>query len=151
MSVYKPYGVFSIIPGRLGQDAEVKTTKDNKQYIRLNVAVTAGRVQVDGQWQDKTQWMSLSIFDNGGSSAEFIKAAVDGKLIKGTGIELVCYLATDTNEKDGKLYINYSINELLRGTITYNSKNATADKPAELPSNIFADVPATNTAPDDWD
>ena len=58
--------------GTLGRDAESKTSKNGKPYLRLNVACGEG---------DATQWVSAMVFD------ERAIAVVD-KLVKGARIYL---------------------------------------------------------------
>jgi single-strand DNA-binding protein len=58
--------------GTLGRDAELKTSKNGKPYLRLNVACSEG---------ETTTWVSATIFD---------QAAIDNaaKLIKGARVYL---------------------------------------------------------------
>jgi single-stranded DNA-binding protein len=62
--------------GTLGRDAESKTSKTGKPYLRLNVAVESG---------DATQWVSVMAFDPRAieSAAGFVKGArvyIEGKI-----------------------------------------------------------------------
>jgi single-stranded DNA-binding protein len=62
--------------GTLGRDAESKTSKTGKPYLRLSVAVESG---------DATQWVSVMAFDPRAieSAAGFVKGSrvyVEGKL-----------------------------------------------------------------------
>ena len=62
--------------GTLGRDAESKTSKNGKPYLRLNVACGEG---------DATQWVNVTCFDPRAieNAAGFIKGSrcyVEGKL-----------------------------------------------------------------------
>ena len=65
--------------GTLGRDAELKTSKNGKPYLRLNIACGEG---------DATQWVAATVFD------ERAIAAAD-RLIKGARVYL-----------EGKLSLN---------------------------------------------
>jgi single-strand DNA-binding protein len=65
--------------GTLGRDAESKTSKNGKPYLRLNVACGEG---------DATQWVSAMVFDERA-------IAVADKLVKGARVYL-----------EGKLSLN---------------------------------------------
>jgi single-stranded DNA-binding protein len=58
--------------GTLGRDAERKTSKNGRSYLRLNIACSEG---------DATQWISATVFD------ERALAAAD-KLVKGARVYL---------------------------------------------------------------
>ena len=62
--------------GTLGRDAESKTSKNGKPYLRLNVACSEG---------ETTTWVSATIFDQAAidNAAKFVKGArvyLEGKL-----------------------------------------------------------------------
>jgi single-stranded DNA-binding protein len=65
--------------GTLGRDAELKTSKSGKRYVRLNVRVGAG---------DQAQWVSVTSFDPDG-------IAVAEKLIKGARLYIEGVLGLD--------------------------------------------------------
>ena len=77
--------------GTLGRDAESKTSKNNKPYLRLNVACGEG---------DATQWVNVTCFDPRAieNAAGFIKGSrcyVEGKL------SLDKWTAQDGTERTG--------------------------------------------------
>lgn len=50
------------ISGKLGQDPDIKTGRDDKKYATLSVAVST-RSKVDGEWTDITTWIRVSVFN----------------------------------------------------------------------------------------
>jgi single-strand DNA-binding protein len=62
--------------GTLGRDGELKTSKNGRPYLRLNVACSEG---------ETTTWVSATVFDQTaiGNAAKFVKGAriyLEGKL-----------------------------------------------------------------------
>ena len=64
-----------IFTGRLGQDPEAKTSKDGKQYCRLNVAVT--HFKPGGE--KSTEWRNVTVF--GRTSEYCIKYLKKGNMV----------------------------------------------------------------------
>lgn len=54
--------------GHLGQDPELKTTKNGRPFCRLNVATNERGSNVDGEDFDRTTWHSVHVF---GKQAEW--------------------------------------------------------------------------------
>lgn len=50
------------VTGRLGKDADVKTSKSDKKYAELNVAESTRR-NVNGTWEDVTTWIKVLVFN----------------------------------------------------------------------------------------
>lgn len=70
--------------GNLGADPETKYQQNGQPILRMNVAVN-GRTKVEGEWQDKTDWVRVTVF---GARAETLsqylkkgsRVYVDGRL-----------------------------------------------------------------------
>lgn len=72
--------------GNLGGDPdEPRYTSDGRPFVRFNVACNYRNRGQDGEWQDKTEWVRVSVF---GRQAEFVtqylrkgsRVYVDGRL-----------------------------------------------------------------------
>ncbi len=56
----------TIIRGRLGRDADIRTTNDGKSYARMNVAVSKSWKDRDsGEWVERTTWVPVITFQSG--------------------------------------------------------------------------------------
>lgn len=51
------------IIGNLGGDPEQRYLPSGQATLRFNVAVNQ-RVKADGEWQDKTEWVRVTVFGN---------------------------------------------------------------------------------------
>ena len=49
--------------GNLGGDPEQRYTQAGQATLRFNVAVDQ-RVKADGEWQDRTEWVRVTVFGN---------------------------------------------------------------------------------------
>lgn len=86
-----------IIDGRLGKDAEIKSTKDGKQYLSLTVA---NDIYANGE--TKTEWFNVSSFiDSDLKRAQY--------LTKGRFVIISGDLAIEPRTNNGKLYLNMYI------------------------------------------
>lgn len=45
--------------GNLGQDPELQTTKNGKEYLRLSLATSSSYIDQSGEWKTDTQWHRL--------------------------------------------------------------------------------------------
>ena len=54
-----------VIQGRLGNDAKILKTKNDKPYARLSVAVSESWKDKDGEWQERTHWVPVVTFQEG--------------------------------------------------------------------------------------
>lgn len=52
----------AIIVGNLGRDPEKRYTKDGKPLTRFSVAATTRRKGREGDWEDHTEWFSVTVF-----------------------------------------------------------------------------------------
>lgn len=70
--------------GNLGNDPELKFLPSGQAVLRMNVAANQ-RVRVDGEWQDATEWVRVTVFGNRAESlANLLKKGTrvyaDGRL-----------------------------------------------------------------------
>jgi single-stranded DNA-binding protein len=84
-------GIEAAFLGTLGRDAESKTSKSGKNYLRLNVRVGDG---------DAGQWISVMVFDQAAVqiAAQLVKGA--RLYVEGT-VKLDSWRATDGAERHG--------------------------------------------------
>jgi len=67
------------IVGNLGRDPEKRYTQDGRPVTRFSVAATPRRKGRDGEWEDHTEWFSVTVF---GRQAETLAE----RLSKGTRV-----------------------------------------------------------------
>lgn len=67
------------IIGNLGSDAELKYGQNGTAFLRANVASNYRVRNASGEWEDRTEWVRMTLF---GNRAE----ALDGRLTKGMRI-----------------------------------------------------------------
>ena len=84
--------------GRLGKDAEVKTTKNGKQYIAFTVA---NNVFTNGT--KKTEWFDVY------SYSTYLCGEGQKRLTKGTYVIVTGFLRSDVNVNNGKVYLNQRV------------------------------------------
>lgn len=80
-----------ILYGRLGTAPKIRTSDNGTTYARISLA-TNYRVQVGGQWEDRTDWHTVVAF---GSLAESLKP-----LDKGSGLLVQARLQQSLFERD---------------------------------------------------
>ena len=86
------------IDGRLGGDAEVRTTRDGKPYVRFSVA---NNVYYKGE--ERTYWYDVTCYD------PFIVEKRSKILTKGTYVFVRGSFVPDPKPYNGKLWINYNV------------------------------------------
>lgn len=74
-----------ILTGRLGRDAEVRTTQGGQKVANLNIATTeAWKDRNSGEWKEKTQWHRVVTWQEGLADMLANKAK-SGRLVQVTG------------------------------------------------------------------
>jgi len=71
--------------GNLGGDPELRSSPDGRAFLRMNVACNYRARDAQGEWQDKTEWVRVTVF---GQQAERLqqylrkggRVYVDGRL-----------------------------------------------------------------------
>jgi single-strand DNA-binding protein len=71
--------------GNLGGDPETRYTADGRAFIRFNVASNYRARDQGGEWQDKTEWVRVTVFGQRAEAlAQYLrkgtKVYVDGRL-----------------------------------------------------------------------
>jgi single-strand DNA-binding protein len=72
-----------ILIGRLGQNAEAKTAKNNKEYVVLNIATQESRKNDKGEYETRTEWHRVYAWSN---LSKFAKTLQKGQLITLKGL-----------------------------------------------------------------
>ena len=81
--------------GNLGADPELRTTQGGTAVMKLRLATTERYKDNDGQWQDRTEWHRLVVWNKQAEiAAEYLK--------KGAQIFVEGKLQTRSWEKDGQ-------------------------------------------------
>lgn len=108
------------IDGRLGGDAEVKTTSGGTQYIKFTVANRTYENK-----EQKTDWFDVSSFSKFtiDSQSKFLK--------KGAYVIVTGTLSSDVNANGGKIYLNHYINaQQIEIPMLGEKKEDSSDEPA---------------------
>lgn len=84
--------------GRLGSDAEVKTTRDGKPYVRLHVA---NNIYTNGE--DRTDWFDVTCYD------QFVVEKRAKFFTKGTYVIVTGNVVTEVKPYEGKLWVNHYV------------------------------------------
>jgi single-strand DNA-binding protein len=72
-----------ILIGRLGQNAEAKTTQNNKEYVVLNIATQESWKNDKGEYETRTEWHRVFAWSN---LSKFAKTLQKGQLVTLEGI-----------------------------------------------------------------
>ena len=89
------------VDGRLGRDAEVKTTNGGTKYVRFTLANTSFE-----RGEEKTEWFDITSYD------DFAIEKQAPILKKGSYILVTGTFKTDVNFENGKLYLNQRVTAL---------------------------------------
>ena len=81
----EPNNMFNKITliGRLGQNAEAKTTQNNKEYVVLNIATQESWKNDKGDYETRTEWHRVFAWRN---LSKFAKTLQKGQLVTLEGI-----------------------------------------------------------------
>ena len=106
-----------ILSGRLGADAELRTTANGDSILKLNLATSKRWKDKDGNQQEKTEWHRVSKFGNGVEKlAQY--------LTKGSVIGVVGELRYGSYEKDG---VKHYTTDVIAEEIEFQSLRKTTD------------------------
>ena len=89
------------VDGRLGRDAEVKTTSGGTKYVRFTLANTSFE-----RGEEKTEWFDVTSYD------DYVIDKQIQILKKGSYVIVTGTLRTDVNYENGKLYLNQRVTSL---------------------------------------
>lgn len=102
-----------IFDGRIGKDAEVRTTKGGKPFVRFSVANNSF---VGGQ--DKTEWFDVTSYDS------YVIENRVKYLKKGTYVIINGALNTEVAVKDGKIWQNQYVTAVGIDTPSFGKKDS---------------------------
>lgn len=114
-----PNGELRVVVGNLGSDLQVVETSNGSRYAQVGVAISAGRIKdSDGNWTNRTEWVNVAIFDNGGASAQFLDVITNPPseglaFKKGNRVQLVFYGFASLEVNNGKTYLRHNVTQFL--------------------------------------
>ncbi len=113
-----PAGMFIEVPGNLGKDLEVKRTNDGKRYVKIDIATPAGSKKNGDDYENVTDWNSVTVWDNGGNSKLFIDHIENPpsekvKFYKGNSVVLRAFVSKNVRMYEGKAYCDLEVKEFL--------------------------------------
>ncbi|MFA4900937.1 MAG: single-stranded DNA-binding protein [Brevundimonas sp.] len=128
--------------GNLGADPELKMTQGGTAVLKLRIA-TAERYQgKDGQWTDKTEWHSVTVW---GKRAEGLHTF----LAKGMQVYIEGGLHTSSYDKDGTKVYRTEVNA--RKVVVCGGKGGERSERAAAPATPRQPAaPQEGTPPDDF-
>jgi single-strand DNA-binding protein len=104
--------------GRLGDDAEVKKTKSDTEFMRFRIATNRPFQQKDKTWTEETQWHQCVCWDSA------LVRTFKGKALKGAEVYLKGELIHRTyGEKDDLKYITEVVVPQFRGKLVIIAKS----------------------------
>lgn len=119
------------ISGNLGRDPELRATASGMQVLRLVVCVNT-RQKVNGEWEDKPNWVDVAFFGNRAES-------ISRYLSKGSHVTIAGRLNQNTWEaKDGQ---RRSKLEVIGEDIDFHGGKRSEQSPAqqEQPADVYDD------------
>jgi len=124
-----------IIMGNLGADPELRSTKGGTSVCDLRVAV-GERIKRDGDWQDHTEWFSVTCWGKTAeNAAEYLK--------KGSGVHIQGKSRTEKwEDKDGNARWTTKV---VCDRLTFLPKSSDAPRPS--PSSKKASAPDDEDVP----
>lgn len=133
------------IDGRIGRDAELKTTENGRQYVRFSLAVNSME-----HGNEITEWFDITTYND--SFIEKIKAGKNS-LLKGRYLLVEGRFRNDVKVKDGKIYLNNYVTATDIHFLSSGDKKKTEEtkvESAEPQVSVFSNStpsPAQETAP----
>jgi single-strand DNA-binding protein len=75
----------AVLIGNLGGDPDMRYSPDGRPFLRFNVATNFRARSPEGEWQDKTEWVRVTVFGNRAEQlSQYLrkgsKVYVDGRL-----------------------------------------------------------------------
>ena len=113
-----------ILIGRLGKNAEAKTTQNKKDYAVLSLATSESWKNDQGEYEIRTEWHRVYAW---GNLANFAKSLQKGQLISLEG--KIKYRVIEENVKGQQ--VKYTIAEIHASSIRRLSKVEAADDPSD--------------------
>jgi len=104
--------------GRLGDNAEIKKTKSDTEFMRFRIATNRPFQQKDKTWTEETQWHQCVCWDSA------LVRTFKGKALKGAEVYLKGELIHRTyGEKDNLKYITEVVIPQFRGKLVIIAKS----------------------------
>ena len=104
--------------GRLGDDAEIKKTKSDAEFMRFRIATNRPFKKKDGTYDEETQWHQVVVWDSA------LVRTFKGKALKGAEVYLKGELIHRTyGEKDDLKYITEVVVPQFRGKLVIIAKS----------------------------
>lgn len=104
--------------GRLGDNAEIKKTKSDTEFMRFRIATNRPFQQKDKTWTEETQWHQCVCWDSA------LVRTFKGKALKGAEVYLKGELIHRTyGEKDNLKYITEVVVPQFRGKLVIIAKS----------------------------
>jgi single-strand DNA-binding protein len=113
-----------ILIGRLGQNAEAKTTQNKKEYVILNIATQESWKNDKGDYENRTEWHRVYAWKN---LSKFAKTLQKGQLLTLEGI--LRYREVEDEVKGARF--KHRIAEIHAVSIKRLSKIEAADDPSD--------------------
>jgi single-strand DNA-binding protein len=113
-----------ILTGRLGQNADAKTTQKNREYVILNIATQETWKNEKGEYETRTEWHRVYARSN---LSKFARNLQKGQLVTLEGT-LKCREVTEDVEGNSFMH---RIAEIHATSIKRLSKVAAADDPSD--------------------
>jgi len=113
-----------ILIGRLGKNAEAKTTQNKKDYAVLSLATSESWKNEQGEYETRTEWHRVYAW---GNLANFAKSLQKGQLISMEG--KIKYRAIEEAVKGQQ--VKYTIAEIHASSIRRLSKVEAGDDPSD--------------------
>ena len=117
-----------ILIGRLGQNAEAKTTQNNKEFVVLNIATQESWKNDKGEYETRTEWHRVFAWSN---LSGFAKTLQKGQLITLEGT----LRYREYEEEVHGLTIKHRIAEIHALNMKRLSKVEAADDPSDGADN----------------
>ena len=113
-----------ILIGRLGKNAEAKTTQNKKDYAVLNLATSESWKNEQGEYETRTEWHRVYAW---GNLANFAKTLLKGQLVSLEG--KIKYRVIEETVKGQQ--VKYTIAEIHASSMRRLSKVEAADDPSD--------------------
>jgi single-strand DNA-binding protein len=114
-----------ILIGRLGQNAEAKTSQNNREFVTLNIASQENWKNDKGDYETRTEWHRIFAWSN---LAKFAKTLQKGQLIALEGILRYREYEEDVHG----LTVKHRIAEVHAASMKRLSKIEAADDPLDV-------------------
>ena len=133
--------------GNLGADPEIKATADGKKLAKFRVACTETWKSADGERKERTEWISIVVFNEG------LAGVCESYLHKGSKVFVQGAMQTrrwqDQSGQDR--YSTEVVLQRYRGVLTMLSARDSAAEPERREEPAERSAPATSALPDDLD